>query len=90
MSQLPIESLQSIEFPSRQATVERNTAETKIKVRINLDGTGEGVLDTGVPFLNHMLDQIKRHGLIDLDVKCDGDTEIDDHMHRWMSRYQEW
>lgn len=79
MSQLPIESLQSIEFPSRQATVERNTAETKIKVRINLDGTGEGVLDTGVPFLNHMLDQIKRHGLIDLDVKCDGDTEIDDH-----------
>ncbi len=79
MSQLPIESLQSIEFPSRQATVERNTAETKIKVSINLDGTGEGVLDTGVPFLNHMLDQIKRHGLIDLDVKCDGDTEIDDH-----------
>lgn len=64
---------------SRMATVERNTAETKIKVSINLDGTGAGVLDTGVPFLDHMLDQIKRHGLIDLDIKCDGDTHIDDH-----------
>lgn len=65
--------------PERTATVERNTAETKIKVSINLDGTGKGTLDTGVPFLDHMLDQIKRHGLVDLDVKCDGDTHIDDH-----------
>ncbi len=64
---------------SRTATVERNTAETQIKVSINLDGTGEGKLDSGVPFLDHMLDQIKRHGLIDLDVKCVGDTHIDDH-----------
>ncbi len=67
------------QIAQRTAIVERNTAETQIKVSINLDGTGEGVLDTGVPFLNHMLDQIKRHGLIDLDVKCVGDTEIDDH-----------
>ncbi len=63
----------------RTATVERNTAETQITVSINLDGTGKGNLDTGVPFLDHMLDQIKRHGLIDLDVKCVGDTHIDDH-----------
>lgn len=63
----------------RTASVERNTAETQIKVAINLDGTGVGVIDTGVPFLDHMLDQIKRHGLIDLDIKCVGDTHIDDH-----------
>lgn len=63
----------------RTASVERNTAETQIKVAINLDGTGDGVIDTGVPFLDHMLDQIKRHGLIDLDIKCVGDTHIDDH-----------
>ncbi len=64
---------------ARTAFVTRNTAETQISVSINLDGTGQGVLDTGVPFLNHMLDQIKRHGLIDLDIKCVGDTHIDDH-----------
>ncbi|WP_434352889.1 imidazoleglycerol-phosphate dehydratase HisB [Psychrobacter sp. HD31] len=69
----------STQKATRTATVERNTAETKIKVSINLDGTGVGTLDTGVPFLDHMLEQIKRHGLIDLDVKCDGDTHIDDH-----------
>ncbi len=69
----------SMQKANRTATVERNTAETKIKVSINLDGTGVGTLDTGVPFLDHMLEQIKRHGLIDLDVKCDGDTHIDDH-----------
>lgn len=76
MSQLANSSTQKA---ARTANVERNTAETKIKVAINLDGTGEGTIDTGVPFLDHMLDQIKRHGLIDLDVKCDGDTHIDDH-----------
>ena len=65
--------------PPRIATVERNTAETQITVTINLDGTGEGTIDTGVPFLDHMLDQIKRHGLIDMDIKCKGDTYIDDH-----------
>ncbi len=63
----------------RSATIHRDTAETQITVSINLDGTGQGVLDTGVPFLDHMLDQIKRHGLIDLDIKCTGDTHIDDH-----------
>ncbi|MBL4796851.1 MAG: imidazoleglycerol-phosphate dehydratase HisB [Oleispira sp.] len=64
---------------SRKAVVERNTSETKIKVSINLDGTGEGKFDTGVPFLEHMMDQIARHGMIDLDIFCDGDTHIDDH-----------
>lgn len=68
-----------IDRKPRTASVERNTAETQIKVAINLDGTGVGTIDTGVPFLDHMLDQIKRHGLIDLDIKCVGDTHIDDH-----------
>ncbi len=63
----------------RTASVERNTLETKVKVSINLDGTGEGKFDMGVPFMEHMLDQIARHGLIDLDVHCDGDLHIDDH-----------
>ncbi|ENO89239.1 imidazoleglycerol-phosphate dehydratase HisB [Thauera linaloolentis] len=63
----------------RQAEVTRNTLETKISVRIDLDGTGKGRLDTGVPFFDHMLDQIVRHGLIDLDIHCEGDTHIDDH-----------
>jgi len=65
--------------PARIATVERNTAETQIACTVNLDGTGQGVVDTGVPFLDHMIDQIKRHGLFDLDIKCVGDTYIDDH-----------
>ena len=65
--------------PERIATVERITAETQITCTINLDGTGTGVVDTGVPFLDHMIDQIKRHGLFDLDIKCVGDTFIDDH-----------
>ena len=64
---------------SRKASIERNTSETKIKVSINLDGTGEAKFETGVPFLDHMMDQISRHGLIDLDVYCEGDTHIDDH-----------
>lgn len=63
----------------RQASVERNTLETQIQVAINLDGTGECKLDTGVPFLEHMLDQIARHGLIDLDIKAKGDLHIDAH-----------
>ena len=63
----------------RQAEVTRNTLETKISVRIHLDGTGKGTLDTGVAFFDHMLDQIVRHGLIDLDIRCEGDTYIDDH-----------
>lgn len=63
----------------RTAEVVRNTNETKIRIAINLDGTGERSLDTGVPFLDHMLDQIARHGLIDLDIKAKGDLEIDAH-----------
>jgi len=64
---------------ARQAEVIRNTNETQIRVAINLDGTGKGVLNTGMPFLDHMLDQIVRHGLIDLDIECKGDLHIDDH-----------
>ena len=63
----------------RTATVERNTLETQITVSLNLDGTGTSKLDIGIPFLEHMLDQIARHGMIDLDIKANGDTEIDDH-----------
>ena len=63
----------------RTAQVSRDTAETKIKVRLNLDGTGQSKLATGIGFFDHMLDQIARHGLIDLDVQCDGDLHIDGH-----------
>src|SRR5690554_3095663 len=63
----------------RQADVTRNTLETRIAVSIDLDGTGKAELATGVPFLDHMLDQIARHGAIDLTVKAEGDTHIDDH-----------
>jgi len=63
----------------RIAQVSRNTLETKISVSLNLDGGGKGVFNTGVPFLEHMMDQIARHGMIDLEVTCDGDTHIDDH-----------
>ena len=60
-------------------TKERKTNETKVKVSLELYGTGIAEIDTGVPFLDHMLDQIARHGLMDLTIQCDGDTEIDDH-----------
>jgi imidazoleglycerol-phosphate dehydratase len=63
----------------RTAQVTRNTLETQIAVSLNLDGTGVSNLDTGVPFLDHMLDQIARHGLIDLDVQAKGDLHIDAH-----------
>ncbi|MES9844050.1 MAG: imidazoleglycerol-phosphate dehydratase HisB [Candidatus Sedimenticola sp. 6PFRAG5] len=63
----------------RTAEIERNTLETQIKVGINLDGTGVSSLDTGMPFLEHMLDQVARHGLIDLDIKAKGDLHIDGH-----------
>lgn len=63
----------------RVASVERNTLETQIRMTINLDGTGKVKFETGVPFLEHMLDQIARHGLIDMDVYCKGDLSIDDH-----------
>lgn len=63
----------------RKATVSRDTLETRITVEVNLDGSGQSSFDTGVPFLEHMLDQIARHGLIDISIKADGDTHIDDH-----------
>ncbi|MDV3238475.1 MAG: imidazoleglycerol-phosphate dehydratase HisB [Gammaproteobacteria bacterium] len=63
----------------RQAEVRRETLETRIAIRIDLDGTGTARLGTGVPFLDHMLDQIARHGLIDLDIQAEGDLHIDAH-----------
>ncbi|SFT87389.1 imidazoleglycerol-phosphate dehydratase HisB [Halomonas saccharevitans] len=63
----------------RIATVTRNTRETQITVTINLDGEGRLTCETGVPFLDHMLDQVARHGLIDLDIEAMGDLHIDDH-----------
>jgi imidazoleglycerol-phosphate dehydratase len=64
---------------TRTAEIIRNTNETQIRVAIDLDGTGKQKLNTGVPFLDHMLDQIARHGLIDLDIECVGDLHIDAH-----------
>ena len=63
----------------RVAEVTRNTAETRIRVKVNLDGTGQARLSTGIGFFDHMLDQIARHGLIDLDIEADGDLHIDGH-----------
>src|SRR5213595_726674 len=65
--------------PARTAEITRNTAETQITVRVNLDGTGQAKLSTGIGFFDHMLDQIARHGLIDLDVQAKGDLHIDGH-----------
>src|SRR5690606_23790514 len=63
----------------RTADITRNTNETRIRVAVNLDGTGRLDIQTGVPFLDHMIDQIARHGLIDLEVHADGDLHIDAH-----------
>jgi len=63
----------------RTAEITRNTNETRLRVAINIDGTGKQTIDTGVPVLDHMLDQIARHGLIDLDIKAEGDLHIDAH-----------
>jgi imidazoleglycerol-phosphate dehydratase len=63
----------------RQADIQRNTQETRIRVRIDLDGSGRGSFRTGVPFLDHMLDQVARHGMIDLEVEAEGDLHIDAH-----------
>jgi imidazoleglycerol-phosphate dehydratase len=64
---------------NRTAEVTRKTAETNIRVAVNLDGTGQAKLSTGIGFLDHMVDQIARHGLIDLDIQCEGDLHIDGH-----------
>lgn len=63
----------------RIASVERNTLETQIRVTLNLDGSGKARFATGIPFLEHMLDQVARHGMMDLDIECHGDRHIDDH-----------
>ena len=63
----------------RQAEISRNTLETQIKVRLDLDGTGQSRLATGVPFLDHMLDQVARHGQIELEIEAKGDLHIDAH-----------
>ena len=65
--------------PMRQVEVSRNTLETQVTVRLNLDGSGQGKFATGVPFLDHMLDQIARHGMIDLEIEANGDLHIDAH-----------
>jgi len=65
--------------PTRSAKAHRRTKETEVLVTLVLDGTGESRIDTGLPFLDHMLDLFARHGLFDLEVKCQGDLEIDDH-----------
>jgi len=67
------------DLPARTARVERNTAETKIAVELDLDGSGRAELATGVPFLDHMLDQLARHGMVDLVVRAQGDLHIDAH-----------
>ena len=64
---------------ARKASVERNTKETQISVSLNLDGTGEFNISSGLPFLEHMLEQVARHGLVDMDIKAEGDLEIDAH-----------
>ena len=63
----------------RTASIERNTLETQIQVNLNLDGSGKNSLDTGLPFFNHMLEQISRHGLIDLNIMARGDLDVDAH-----------
>ena len=74
----PLTEVPAVAAP-RIAEVSRNTAETKIRVRVNLDGTGQAHLRTGIGFFDHMLDQIARHGLIDLDIQAKGDLHIDGH-----------
>lgn len=71
--------MESFERSARIATVSRDTSETRIEVRVNLDGEGHLNVATGVPFFEHMLDQVARHGQIDLDIKAEGDLHIDDH-----------
>ena len=64
---------------TRTAKADRNTAETQIALSINVDGTGKAALATGIPFLDHMLDQVARHGMLDLDIRAKGDLKVDAH-----------
>ena len=73
------ELIRNILFPSRKASIKRNTRETDISIHLNLDGTGQSEIKTGLNFFDHMLEQIARHGLIDLEILCDGDLEVDEH-----------
>ncbi|WP_296899157.1 imidazoleglycerol-phosphate dehydratase, partial [Thiohalocapsa sp.] len=73
------EQTASATAPRRAVEVERNTLETQIRITLDLDGTGEGRFRTGVPFLEHMLDQIARHGMLDMDIQAAGDLHIDAH-----------
>lgn len=66
-------------FPTRKTSIQRKTAETDIAITVNLDGSGESNISTGLDFFDHMLDQIAKHGLLDLDISCDGDLEVDEH-----------
>lgn len=63
----------------RKATIERKTKETEVRLQINLDGTGAAAVDTGIPFLDHMMSLVAAHGFFDLDIQAKGDTEVDDH-----------
>src|SRR5688572_27122984 len=78
MTNLPVPQRNLVDH-RRQAEVVRNTAETRITVRLDLDGSGRAKLGTGIGFFDHMLDQIARHGLIDLEIEADGDLHIDGH-----------
>jgi imidazoleglycerol-phosphate dehydratase len=78
MTNYPLTEVPVTHVP-RVAEITRNTAETRIRIKLNLDGTGQSHLSTGIGFFDHMLDQIARHGLIDLDIECDGDLHIDGH-----------
>ncbi|HLR33018.1 MAG TPA: imidazoleglycerol-phosphate dehydratase HisB [Fodinibius sp.] len=66
-------------FPTRKAARQRKTEETDISISLNLDGTGQSDIATGLPFFDHMIEQIARHGLVDLDLRCNGDLEVDEH-----------
>jgi len=74
-----IQLSEAICFPKRSVNLQRDTAETKISLVLNLDGSGKADIQTGLPFFDHMLDQIARHGLIDLKLECTGDLEVDEH-----------
>jgi imidazoleglycerol-phosphate dehydratase len=76
---MPESTAPPAQVEARRALCERNTLETRIRVEIDLDGAGRGRFQTGVPFLEHMLDQVARHGLIDLDIRAEGDLHIDAH-----------
>lgn len=74
-----IELTQNFLFPQRKASKSRKTSETEVHISLNIDGTGENSIQTGLNFLDHMLEQIAKHGLIDLEIRCSGDLDVDEH-----------